>query len=153
MASKSEQVLKAFVVGLKAHFAGVSITPALPVPVRNEETLAHGSAAGRLVVFDGEYEVLEETLSPHVYQIEHRIAIEVAVMGKGTSRDNRLSRILEEMGNFIDSDNTLGGRVVQMEAGIPEIGLAPVDGGAASGAKTAEVPVHVEYDVNNLLGT
>ena len=102
MASKREEVLQGLLAVL-AEIAG-------PKVLRNEVLPERVSAAGVLILRDGDPGEPDVLLSPPEYVYEHRAELEVAMSG-GTAaeRDAAFDALLQAIGAAIAAERTLGG--------------------------------------------
>lgn len=105
---------------------------------------------GLIILRDGNVGDPEILLSPPCYIFTHRAELEVIVQ-KLTSveRDHTLDKILVQIGELLQENPSLGGKVDYMYAGPPEFVDEQIDGGVT--IKGAIVPIVLEYTTGNTL--
>lgn len=104
---------------LTALQAQLSALPA--TTLRGDALPERVSAAGLLILRDGEPGEPEVTLSPLSYHYQHRAEIEAVV--QGAARDTTFDTLCASIGAAIAADRTLGGLCDWVEAEAPR----PVD--------------------------
>jgi hypothetical protein len=115
---------------------------ALPATAQRGEVLPERvSAAGILILRDGEPGEPEVTLSPLAYHYKHRAEIEAVV--QGNDRDASFDALCASIGAALADDRTLGGLCDWLEAEAPRPVDLPVAGAAS--LKAAVVPVILHY--------
>lgn len=117
----------------------------LNVTVKRNDPLPQKIPEGGLVILrDGNVGEPEVLLSPPRYIFTHRAELEVVVQ-KVTSaeRDQALDWLLIEIGEVLEADPTLEGKVDHMHADPPEFVDEQIDGGVT--IKGAIVPIVLEY--------
>src|SRR6056297_3117647 len=98
----------------------------LPATVLRSEVLPERvSAAGLLILRDGEPGEPEVTLSPLTYHYQHRAEIEAVV--QGANRDAAFDDLCTSVGSLLATDRTLGGVCDWAEAEAPQPVDLPVD--------------------------
>lgn len=123
MASKAEQVLDAVLALFRSAATGASVE-------RNADTPTRISAAGAVVIRDGDPGEPEMVFSPLTYTYAHAARIEVAVVGAtAEERADRLDALLGQLGLAILTDRSLGGLCEWLEPEAPERGDMTLDGG------------------------
>lgn len=122
---------------------------ALPATTLRGEVLPERvSAAGLLILRDGEPGEPEITLSPLRYHYQHRAEIEAVV--QGPDREAAFDMLCASLGAALAADRTLGGLCDWVEAEAPR----PVDlavEGAAS-LKAAVITIVLHYSTADPLG-
>lgn len=133
MPTKSETVLLALETLLKTTDATV---------VRNDPIPPEIPADGLIILRDGDPGEPLVTMSPLLYEYQHRAVIEVFIQ-KRTERDAVLDTLKAQIGPLLTADRTLGGLCDWIEAGAPEVTDMAVEGGAS--IKAAEIAVTLIY--------
>ena len=98
------------------------------------------TAAGLLILRDGEPGEPEVTLSPLRYHYQHRAEIEAVV--QGAARDATFDTLCSSIGASIATDRTLGGLCDWVEAEAPEPVDLPIEGAASLRAAVIAVVLH-----------
>lgn len=98
-------------------------------------------SGGYVILRDGDPGEPEVTLSPPVWEYEHRAEIEVFVQ-RGTGRELALDSIMTTIGAAIAADPTLGGVVMWCEPEAPQPSDIPVEAGIELRAVTIGVVLH-----------
>ncbi|MFC7703674.1 acyl-CoA transferase [Plastorhodobacter daqingensis] len=130
---------------LAALHARLSTLPA--TALRGEVLPERVSAAGLLILRDGESGEPEVTLSPLRYHYRHRGEIEAVV--QGADRDAAFDALCASVGAALAADRTLGGRCDWVEAEAPRPVDLPVVGAAS--LKAAVIPVILHYTTGDPL--
>lgn len=114
-----------------------------PATVMRGEVLPERvSAAGLLILRDGEPGEPEVTLSPLRYHYEHRAEIEAVV--RGADHDAAFDTLCASVGAALSADRTLGGLGDWVEAEAPRPVDLPVVGAASLKAAVIMVVLHYE---------
>jgi hypothetical protein len=133
MPTTRETILQALHALLQTQLAPVLRGEALPERV---------SAAGLLILRDGDPGEPAVTLSPLRYHYQHRVEVE-AVVQTGTGRDSAFDGLAAGVGVALAADRTLGGLCDWVETEAPRpIDLA-VEGAAT--LKAAVIPIVLHY--------
>ncbi|WP_375572637.1 acyl-CoA transferase [Seohaeicola saemankumensis] len=104
--------------------------------------------SGLMILRDGDPGEPGVTLSPLMYNYQHRAELEVIVQ-TGADRDARFDRLIGRIGAAIVADRTLGGRCDWIEAEAPEPVDLPIEGAAT--LKAAIVPIILHYATSDVL--
>ena len=141
--SKREQVLAALLAALGAAMpAGVTL-------LRNAVLPERLSAAGLLILRDGDPGEPAVTLSPLRYHYQHRAEVE-AVVQTGAGRDAAFDALAAGVGTILAADRTLGGLCDWVEAEAPRPVDLAIDGAAT--LKAAVIPIVLHYANPDPLG-
>lgn len=136
--STSEQVLRALFEMLQSNIpAGVKL-------LRNDAYPERISAAGLLILRDGDPGEPEVTLSPPSYLYEHRADVDLLVEAReAEERDTAFDTLKQAVGAAIASDRSLGGLCDYVEAEAP----APIDLAAegTQALKAATITIKLTY--------
>lgn len=106
------------------------------------------SAAGLLILCDGEPGEPEITLSPLRYHYQHQAEIEAVV--QEATRDADFDTLCASIGAVLAADRTLGGLCDRVEAEAPRPFALAVEGAAS--LKAAVIPVVRHYSTADPLG-
>jgi hypothetical protein len=98
------------------------------------------SAAGLIILRDGDPGDAEVTMSPLRYHFEHKAELEVVV--QGAKRDLAFDTLVASIGTLIDADRTLGGLCEWMEAEAPQPVDLPVEGATTLKAGVVTIVLH-----------
>ena len=140
--SKREQVLAALLAALGAAMpAGVTL-------LRNAVLPERLSAAGLLILRDGDPGEPAVTLSPLRYHYQHRAEVE-AVVQSATDRDAAFDVLAAGVGAALSTDRTLGGLCDWVEAEAPYPVDLAVEG--ASTLKAAVISIALHYTTSDPL--
>lgn len=120
MATKIETILLALKEVLAA--TGLPVERNTPIP---EEV----PASGLIVLRDGEPGEPFVTMSPPVWEYQHRAEIEVYVQ-KAAGREAKIDTIKAAIGTALASDRSLGGLCDWVEPAPPEAAAFALDGAA-----------------------
>ncbi|SEN75928.1 hypothetical protein SAMN04488003_13313 [Loktanella fryxellensis] len=131
MASVRETILAAL-------HARLSALPA--TALRGDVLPERVTAAGLLILRDGEPGEPEVTLSPMRYHYQHRAEIEAVV--QGAARDSAFDTLCASLGAAIAADRTLGGLCDWVEAEAPRPVDLPIEGAASLKAAVISVILH-----------
>lgn len=136
MTSTRESVLLALDAVLRAALAprGVAYDRNLVVPTKV-------GLSGLVILRDGDPGEPERTMSPPVWEWQHRAEIEVFVQ-KGTGREKAMDDILTWIGAALAADRQLGGQVMWSEPEAPQPSDIPVEAGLDLRAVTVGVALH-----------
>ena len=122
---------------------------ALPATALRGEVLPERvSAAGLLILRDGEPGEPQVTLSPLRYHYQHRAEIETVV--QCADRDAAFDALTASIGIALAADRTLAGLCDWVEAEAPRPVDLPVEGAASM--KAAVIPVVLHYSTDDPLG-
>lgn len=140
--SRREQILAV----LAAVLAGQ-----LAAPVRRNEVLPEKvSAAGLVILRDGEPGEPDITLNPRTEFYAHRVELEVYVpRDPSGGGEAALDQLLGAIGAALRVDETLGGLAENLTPSAPETGALALEG--APPMLTARIIVTIEYLVSNPL--
>ena len=116
-------------------------TQAAPV-LRGEVLPERVSAAGLLILRDGDPGEPAVTLSPLRYHYQHRAEVE-AVVQTASGGDTAFDSLTAGIGTLLAADRTLGGLCDWVEAEAPRPVDLAVDGAAAF--KAAIIPIVLHY--------
>lgn len=120
-----------------------------PAPVLRGEILPERvSAAGLLILRDGDPGEPAVTLSPLRYHYQHRAEVE-AVVRSGTGRDAAFDTLTAGVGTTLSADRTLGGLCDWVEAEAPRPVDLVVEGAAT--LKAAVIPIVLHYSTGDPL--
>ena len=126
-----------------------TLLQAQPAPVLRGEVLPERvSAAGILILRDGDPGEPAVTLSPLRYHYQHRAELEA--VAQGSDRDASFAALATGVGAVLSADRTLGGLCVWIEAEAPRPVDLPVEGAAS--LKAAVIPIVLHYSVADPLG-
>jgi hypothetical protein len=139
MASTRETILRAL-ASLMATLGG-------PTVLRGEVLPERIPAAGLLILRDGDPGEPEVTLSPLLYNYQHRAEIEAVV--QSPDRDTALDTLCAGIGAALAADRTLGALCDWVEAEAPRPVDLPVEGAAS--LKAAVIPVVLHYTTTDPL--
>lgn len=101
------------------------------------------SAAGLIILRDGDPGEPEILLSPATYLWQHRAEIEVIVQQPTTAATTTLDDLLSAIATALAADRTLGGLVDWVDWGAPQMRDLAIEG--AVPLKAAVVPVILHY--------
>jgi hypothetical protein len=117
------------------------LSPLPGVTLRDEVLPERMSAAGLIMLRDGQPGEPEVTLSPLRYHYQHRAEIEAVV--QGAARDAAFDTLCASIGAAIAADRRLGGLCDWIEAEAPRPVDLPFEGAAS--LKAAVIPVVLHY--------
>jgi hypothetical protein len=121
-----------------------------PAPMLRGEVLPERvSAAGLLILRDGDPGEPAVTLSPLRYHYQHRVEVE-AVVQAGSGRDAALDGLVMSVGTALSADRTLGGLCDWVEAEAPRSVDLAIEGAAT--LKAAVIPIVLHYATADALG-
>ena len=123
---------------LAALFARISALPA--TVLRGDLLPERVSAAGLLILRDGEPGEPEVTMSPLRFHYQHRAEIEAVV--QGAVRDTAFDSLCARIGAALAADRTLGSLCDWVEAEAPQPVDLPVEGAASLKAAIITVVLH-----------
>jgi hypothetical protein len=122
-------------------------TQVAPV-LRGEVLPERVSAAGLLILRDGDPGEPAVTLSPLRYHYQHRAEVE-AVVQTGTDRDAAFDSLTAGIGTTLSADRTLGGLCDWIETEAPRPVDLAVEGAAT--LKAAIIPIVLHYTLSDPL--
>lgn len=141
MTSKREQVLEALATLLEAAFTDNF--------ERDPEKAPDESAAGTVIMRDGDPGEPDITLSPIQYQWNHEVAVEVAAVGE--DRTATVDALLVTLDTAIAANRTLGGLAIDTRVmSAPVTDETSLDGTQA--VRYSPVKVNVFYVSNSPIG-
>ena len=117
------------------------LEPLAALTLRDEVLPERITAAGLIILRDGQPGDPEVTLSPLRYHYQHRAELEVVVQapnGRATAFDTLIAAI----GTTLEADRTLGGICDWVEPEAPASVDLPVEGAAALKAAVITVVLH-----------
>ncbi|MBS0126856.1 acyl-CoA transferase [Thetidibacter halocola] len=109
--------------------------------LRDEVLPERISAAGLIILRDGQPGEPEVTLSPLRYHYQHRAELEVVIQA-GTGRAGTFDALVAEIGTALEADRTLGGLCDWVEPEAPAPIDLPVEGAATLKAAVITVVLH-----------
>ncbi len=115
-------------------------TPAALV-LRDDVLPERISAAGLIILRDGQPGEPEVTLSPLRYHYQHRAELEVVVQA-GTGRASTFDTLIAAIGIALEADRTLGGLCDWVEPEAPASVDLPIEGAATLKAAVITVVLH-----------
>mgnify|MGYP001768284109 FL=1 len=117
------------------------LQPLAALTLRDEVLPERISAAGLIILRDGQPGEPEVTLSPLRYHYQHRAELEVVIQA-GNDRAGAFDDLVAEIGVALEADRTLGGRCDWVEPEAPASVDLPVEGAAALKAAVITVVLH-----------
>ena len=117
------------------------LQPLAALTLRDEVLPERISAAGLIILRDGQPGEPEVTLSPLRYHYQHRAELEVVVQA-GTGRASAFDTLIAAVGMALEADRSLGGLCDWVEPEAPASVDLPVEGAAALKAAVITVVLH-----------
>jgi hypothetical protein len=141
--SKAEDILNELTARLMTTGAKVERNSVIP------EKIPHD---GLIIVRDGEPGEPDRTLGGYSNTFySHAIPVEIFIERAHTDeRDAVFDTLLEEVGDLLEADLTLGGKAFGLLYGRPEIVTEPIVG--AQSVKSATLTLTVDYEAASPLG-
>lgn len=117
------------------------LQPLAAIVLHNEALPERISAAGLIILRDGQPGEPEVTLSPLRYHYQHRAELEVVVQA-GIGRASAFDDLITAIGASLSTDRTLGGLCDWLEPEAPASVDLPIEGAAALKAAVITVVLH-----------